>query len=200
MRFGDNLFVPPLTKDFASIDLHEILQTQTWPSYSAQSQKVIYAQMAALRDLYRRNDFAMAAQQWCIQLVLERSIVWRAGGTEPVLVLQVWDCAALAWPLVRVASDFIRLDTDVEELQWMCLYDFGDLQVIVEARSAIRLLETWRLDPEGRLGSNTQGHNQKAHSKDAPCLETPVGWSTFNRTFSQAKDRFSFPFARCPEV
>lgn len=135
--FGDRLFNPPYgAKAGGGLDLHGILKNPSWPSYTAQSQKLVYAQMAALLDLYRRGDFSLAAAQWHVTLWPEKAMIQTPDMDAPAMVLQVWESAALLWPMTRTASDMYALDMKAEKLIFRCAYDFEDIMAPLALGSA----------------------------------------------------------------
>lgn len=130
--FGERLFVP--TRDHtgkgSQLDLAAILKQPTWVSYSAQSQKLGYGQMEALRYLHLHNEWARAEDMWHTKLLMEGSVINHISTDRVLLVLQVLEVSAICWPVTRIAHDMFELDLRVEKLEWVHLFSAEDAQAL----------------------------------------------------------------------
>ena len=126
--FNESMFVPkklPETK----LDLAAIKGNPTWWSYSAASIKQVYANMVALDHLALTGDWDKVIYLPCIQYVPERQLVQFPGVEGLVLVLQVFDMAAMCWPVTRESVDRYLFDFSIERLHWHCAFSVDDLKV-----------------------------------------------------------------------
>ena len=132
VTFGESVFTPARKPDpkMCHLDLERITKPQDWPSYSAQSQKITYAQQAAVLYLNEQKSFCRAGDLWRVRFLAEGQAVSIQGIDNYLCVLQVLECAALGWPLERVAADSWRLRLETEELQWICCVDWADVKVL----------------------------------------------------------------------
>lgn len=112
------------------VELKAILGNPDWPSYTAQSVRIVYGQLAALLDLHRRDMWEHAADLWATRLLVENTFVSLPARDLRGLVVLVVDEAALLWPLERIGNHTYRLDMAVHELTWVCIYSADEVQVI----------------------------------------------------------------------
>ena len=130
--FGERLFAPTMDNERTegSVDLRGILKTGSWQSYSAQSQKIGYGQMEALRQLHERNRWEHVDQLWHTKLLGEGSIILHTQSGKHMMVLQVLEVAAICWPMRRIAHDMYALDLQATALEWVLLFSADEVQVL----------------------------------------------------------------------
>lgn len=130
--FGERLFVPSLghNEKGSKLDLAAILKQPTWVSYSAQSQKLGYGQMEAVRYLHLHNMWGSAEDLWHTKLLIEGSIIHHLPSDRILLVLQVLEVSAICWPVIRVAHDMFDLDLGAKKLEWVHLFSVNEAQAL----------------------------------------------------------------------
>jgi hypothetical protein len=112
------------------MDLSQIVGNQDWPSYTAQSQKMVYGQQSALMYLYDHNEWDNAHKLDCIRLIPEGVILYLTHMKKHAYVIQVLDVVALVWPLVATSSPNVyKLDLTVSRLEFVCLLRLDDAKV-----------------------------------------------------------------------
>lgn len=128
--FNERLFVPTRAQgeQKSKLDLDGILKTQTWVSYSAQSQKANYGNMEVLRVLDSMGKFDRAEDTWHTKLLPEGTLIKKQETGDGFLVLQVLGHAALCWPLSQIAADTWGLDLDVKKLEWVVILATDSVQ------------------------------------------------------------------------
>lgn len=103
--FGEQLFVPTCAADKKhKLPFDDIMKAASWPSYTAQSQKLIYGQEVALMWLYEQNRMGEADSLQAVRFVPEGQIIADSVSGEHLLVLQALEVGALCWLVDRVCS------------------------------------------------------------------------------------------------
>lgn len=143
----------------SKLDLAAILRTPDWPTYSAQSQRIVYGQLAALLELHRRNLWERAGDLWMARLLVENTCISMPDLDLRALVLLVVDEAALVWPLVRESVNTFRMDMTVSELSWVCVFSLDEVQV-----SVTDLGEMWSF-PRGGSSWSSQWLGRQVDSR-----------------------------------
>ena len=112
-RIGGGALFRPDEDDKKSLKFEKILDDKTWPSPDARGRRRLAGEAALLRYLHQNKMFDRADDAWKASVVPKHCVLLQRGGglvTEIALVLDVFPCGVLTWPVQRKANAALQLD------------------------------------------------------------------------------------------